>query len=140
MHNLIIRFKQLINYEKYKRLIKFIIVGCLNTLVDFGIFSLLKGFLGVNYIVSQVISYSSGTLNSYIFNKFWTFDNANTKKKTFNEMIQFIIVNLLSLGASILGLKILINDYSMDYYLAKVIVIFITQTVNFLGYKFWVFK
>lgn len=130
--------RELIN--KYKQFIRFAVVGCLNTLVDFGVFSLLKGVFGIHYAICQVASYSSGTLNSYIFNKFWTFDNTKSQKKTAHEMIQFVVINLVSLSISLLGLKILINDYQINSYIAKIIVTVIAQAVNFCGYKFWVFK
>ena len=130
--------KELIN--KYKHLIRFVVVGCLNTLVDFGVYSILTGAFGIYYAIAQVVSYSSGTLNSYIFNKFWTFDDTKSKKKTTHEMVQFIVINLISLSVSLLGLKILKNDFQMNNYIAKVIVTVIAQVVNFCGYKFWVFK
>ena len=63
----------LINNKKFKPIIRFGCVGGLNTIVDFGVFILLNSLFGVNYVVSQILSYSSGTLNSYFLNKFWKF-------------------------------------------------------------------
>ena len=122
-----------------KRIIRFGCVGCLNTLVDFGVFTLINSFFGVNYIVSQILSYSSGTLNSFVLNKFWTFNDTKTNKKTTKEMVQFIVVNSASLGVSLIGLSILMNDSSMNSSFAKIISMVLAQVVNFLGYRFWVF-
>ena len=52
--------------------IKFSAVGVTNTLVDFIVFWLLT-HAGMNYMLSQVFSYSAGILNSYIWNSKWTF-------------------------------------------------------------------
>jgi len=93
----------------------------------------------VNYVISQILSYSSGTLNSYIFNKFWTFNDTRTSKKTTKEIVQFIVVNSASLGMSLLSLSILMNNDSMNSFLAKIISMVSAQVVNFLGYRFWVF-
>ena len=120
-------------------IIRFGCVGCLNTIFDFGIFCLLNSLFGVNYIISQILSYSSGTLNSYILNKFWTFNDTKTSKKTTKEIIQFIVVNSASLGVSLIGLSILMKDSSMNPFFTKIIAMVLAQVVNFFGYRFWVF-
>lgn len=122
-----------------KQIIKFACVGCSNTALDFGIFSLLNSLFGVNYIISQIISYLSGTLNSYILNKFWTFNDSKTNKKSTKEIVQFYVVNFASLGVSLISLSILMKDKSMNAFLAKIISMVSAQVVNFLGYRFWVF-
>jgi len=128
-----------LNNPKYKRIIRFGCVGCLNTMFDFGIFSLLNSLFGINYVISQIVSYSSGTLNSFLFNKFWTFGGAITGKKTTMEMVQFIVVNSVSLGVSLVGLTILMKDNNMNPFFAKILSMLLAQVVNFLGYRFWVF-
>lgn len=132
-------YNTFINNEKFKRIIRFSCVGGLNTAIDFGIFSLLNGLFGVNYVISQILSYSSGTLNSYVLNKFWTFNDTKTSKKTTKEIVQFIVVNSASLGVSLIGLGILMKDSSMNPYFAKIFSMVLAQVVNFLGYRFWVF-
>jgi len=129
----------LINNKKFKPIIRFGCVGGLNTLVDFGVFILINSLFGVNYVVSQILSYSSGTINSYFLNKFWTFEGALTSKKTTKEIVQFVVVNSASLGVSLMSLSILLNDSSMNSFFAKIISMVLAQVVNFLGYRFWVF-
>jgi putative flippase GtrA len=132
-------YNTFINNEKFKHIIRVGCVGCLNTMFDFGIFSLLNILFGFNYVISQIVSYSSGTLNSYLFNKFWTFNDTKTNKKTPMEIIQFIVVNSASLGVSLIGLSILLKDKSMNPFFAKIFSMVLAQVVNFLGYRFWVF-
>lgn len=132
-------FTSLINSKKTKHLTKFSCVGCLNTLIDFTIFSVLNGLFGVNYVISQIVSYGSGTLNSYLCNKFWTFTDTRQKKKTASEIIQFIVVNSASLGVSLIGLSVLMGNKSINSFLAKILSMVLAQVVNFLGYRFWVF-
>lgn len=131
--------KNIYNIIIDKRIIRFGCVGCLNTIFDFGIFSILNSLFGVNYIISQILSYSSGTLNSFVLNKFWTFNDTKTNKKTTKEMVQFMVVNSASLGVSLIGLSILMNNSSMNSFFAKIISMVLAQVVNFLGYRFWVF-
>ncbi len=132
-------YNTFIHNKNYKSLIRFCCVGCLNTMFDFGVFSLLNSFFSINYIISQIASYSSGTLNSYLCNKFWTFNDAKTNKKTTKEIIQFIVVNLTSLGVSLIGLSILMKNNSINPFISKIAAMVLAQIVNFLGYRFWVF-
>lgn len=125
--------------RKYKLVLKFGVVGVLNTLVDLVVFTLLN-ILGVHYSISQVAGYSCGTLNSFVLNKFWTFKANSNKKKNSQEVIQFITVNIFSLMITILGLKLLINNFNINVYIAKICVIILAQAVNFFSYKLWVFK
>lgn len=127
------------NYEKYSFFIRFAMVGALNTLVDFSVFSLLTGVLGMHHSVSQVISYSSGIINSFILNKVWTFQNKTGKKKTAVQFTQFIMVNAVSLGASLISLDLLLDTFMMNKYMAKTLVTVLAQAINFSGYKLWVF-
>ena len=69
------------------QLVKYNIVGVINTLVDFLVYQLLT-YLGMKYAIAQCISYSCGILNSYFFNSRWTFkrDSGRSKK----EFIYFV--------------------------------------------------
>jgi len=132
-------YNNIINNEKLKRIVRFGCVGGLNTAIDFGIFSVLNSLFGVYYVISQTLSYSGGTLNSYFLNKFWTFNDTKVSKKTTKEIVQFIVVNSASLGVSLIGMSILLSNSSMDPLVAKIISMVLAQVVNFLGYRFWVF-
>ena len=52
------------------QLVKYNIVGVINTLVDFLVYQLLT-YLGMKYAIAQCIYYSCGILNSYFFNSRW---------------------------------------------------------------------
>ena len=60
------------------QMVKFAIVGVLNTLVDFAVFQALNLLLGWVY-VAQVIGYSCGIINSYLWNSNWTFREQRTR-------------------------------------------------------------
>lgn len=77
---------------------KFIIVGVLNTLVDFAVFQALNLLLGWVY-AAQVIGYTCGVINSYLWNSNWTFREQRTR--SFREISLFLVVNLASLGVSL---------------------------------------
>lgn len=127
-------------YGKLKHISRFSLVGVSNTIIDFLMFTILHGVFGVNYIVSQVLGYSFGVINSFLFNKKWTFNDNNSSKRTVYELIQFVIVNLISLVVTVIAMKFLVKNFNINVYISKIIVTFIAQIVNFICYKFWVFK
>ncbi|MCE5222087.1 MAG: GtrA family protein [Clostridium sp.] len=125
---------------KLKAVSRFSIIGILNTLMDFAIFTIFQSLFGINYTVSQIAGFSFGVINSFIFNKNWTFQNRNANKKTVHEFLQFITINLISLIITIIFMRFLINKFELNVYVTKIIVTFIAQITNFLAYKLWVFN
>ncbi len=137
---------------------KFILVGLLNTFVDWGILNLLM-FLtstvsGPLYPVFKGASFLVATSNSYAWNKFWTFkkpadDKEAIEKKTAGkEFLQFFIVSLvgflLNVGVATLVVNVLGTPIGISEQLwANIGALGGTLTGlawNFLGYKLIVFK
>jgi|UniRef100_A0A7V3YIC5 putative flippase GtrA len=117
---------------------KFSLVGVLNTAIDFGVFMVLHGKMGLWYPVSQVISYSCGMTNSYLLNKFWTFKSR--RRVHFIEVAKFVLVNLAALGIA-LGLLVLFRGkYAFGPAESKVLATLGSLSVNFLGNRLWVFR
>lgn len=129
-----------LDIQRYKSLLRYVVVGVINTGVDFLTFSLLQGFFGVHFAISQVAGYSAGILNSFLMNKFWTFENKQVNKKTSAQAVKFVIVNLVTLGISIYGIKFLSEGAGLNIYIAKGLITFLTLAINYIGYKLWVFR
>ncbi|MCS7243035.1 MAG: GtrA family protein [Candidatus Caldatribacterium sp.] len=117
---------------------KFTIVGVANTLIDFGVFMVLHGRMGLSYPVSQVVSYSCGMTNSYLWNKFWTF--RSKKRVNLGEVARFILVNLASLGVALAVLALFRGGKQWGAAESKALATLGSLFVNFLGNRFWVFR
>ena len=127
-------------HGKLKHLSRFSMVGVANTLVDFVIFTMIHSLFAVNYTASQALGYSFGVVNSFIFNRRWTFEDRSANKKTVNELLQFIVVNLVSLIITMVAINLLVKNFNLNVYVSKIIVTIIAQITNFLAYKLWVFN
>lgn len=124
--------------ENFTQLIRFALVGVMNTLVDFCVYQLLL-WLGLHYAPAQVLSYSCGLLNSYFFNSRWTF--RREKNYTKREFLRFLLVNLCSLALSVLLLRLCYEALGIESNLiAKGIVTVFVMLVNFIANKLFVFK
>lgn len=123
-----------------KHFSKFSMVGVLNTIIDFLVFTVFQEVLGAGYILSQVTGYSCGVVNSFILNKKWTFGEMNSSKKQLYEIIQFIAVNLISLCITLIAMSFMVKNININLYVSKIIVTVLAQIINYTLYKFWVFN
>ena len=129
-------------YKKYKtgfwHFVKFMAVGVINFFVDYGVLTLLNHGLGWPLVLSNIISYSCGIVNSFVLNRYWTF--RQHLKFLSRHFVLFVFVNLVSLGVNTLAVHILGNLYGMPNILAKLIATVFSFTVNFAGNKLLVFN
>ena len=116
---------------------KFAVVGVVNTLIDYGVFALLAQVLFVNVYLAQVISYSCGILNSYIWNRSWTFRSEN---RFFGPtLVLFLALNLCMLGISTAVLAFFLK-IGFSKLIAKGCTVAVTMVISFVVNRLWVFK
>ena len=61
------------NSPRILQLLKYGVVGVLNTVVTFGVIYICKSLLGWNIYVCNVLGYIAGLVNSFMLNRNWTF-------------------------------------------------------------------
>lgn len=118
-----------------KEVLRFGIVGGINTAVDFGVF-FLSIATGVPRVGAQVLGYTAGVINSFVWNKHFTFQD--NEKTSIGKVLRFLIVNLFSLGVSS-GAIYYLPLVGIAVGIAKVIVTILTLVINFVGYRLFVF-
>lgn len=95
-------FKRLIaKYPELFKLVKFGMVGVVNTLVDWVVFALLSlaPFFAATVWLTKAISYTCGLTNSFFMNRKFTF-NSNVKLISWRGL-RFVIANLIVYGISL---------------------------------------
>jgi putative flippase GtrA len=125
-------------FRRYGQFIKFNLVGLVNTLVDYAVYSLLVT-LGVQYLAAQVVSYSAGMVNSYLMNKYWTFGERKTAVSG-TQLLRFILLNLATLGLALLVLYVFSRQWGIHPLVSKLAATVLTMAVNFVGSKLWVYR
>jgi len=68
-------------------LLKFILVGFINTIVGSAVMFLMYNIFGLGYWVSSAANYIAGSILSFFLNKYWTF---NVRKWSVYMVIMFI--------------------------------------------------
>ena len=133
---------------------KFALIGFSNTAIDFGVLNFLMwwtGFYSGKWIILlNVIAFSVAVINSYFWNKFWTFKarKADEPDEIAKEFSQFIIVTIIGVVINtgiVFGVTTLISplfglNAGLWANLAKATATGISLIWNFIGYKFIVFK
>ncbi|MBI4129035.1 MAG: GtrA family protein [Parcubacteria group bacterium] len=133
------------------QLAKFVLVGVLNTLIDIGVLNLMI-FLthirtGYPIPVFAALGFVAALVNSYAWNKLWTFENTETTAIT-KEFQSFFIVSLVGLALNVGTVHVVVNvitapaDVNQVVWdnLAKILGSIASLIWNFVGYKFFVFK
>ena len=120
-----------------KQLFRFVVVGVVCTLINFGVFYLLFALLGINYLFSSASGFIAGVIFGYPINRLWTFEVAKAGGGSF---FKYLMVYLLSLAISLLLMALLVQRFGMRAEIANIICIFVTTCTNFLGIKLAVFN
>ncbi len=141
---------------------KFGVIGVLNTLVDWGILTLsiiiFRKYLEIEsneillweitfYSLYKSISFIIANINSYYWNKYWTF-STGILSKTKAEYLQFLAISIVGFTLNV-GIASFIFNYvnplgglNLDQWgiIGAAAGSIIGLIWNFLGYKFIVFK
>ena len=130
---------------------KSFLVGILNTFIDLGILTLLmesfRIFTGLYYVLFKATSFAFATLNSYFWNKLWTFE----KKEAAVDLKQTSKFYLITVGGLLIHLAVssfMVNFLGPQFgisekvwaYVGAIAAVFFGFIWNFTGYKLIVFK
>lgn len=117
---------------------KFMAIGLLNVLVDWGIYYALTRWINLNAIPSRIVSSSIALTSSYIWNRLWTF--RGSKQAIAQQFIKFVAVNGMGLVWNNLLFALFINVLGIYDLLALVLTTIIVFFWNFGLTKIWAFK
>lgn len=118
------------------QLVRFLIVGGINTLVGYGFFVALL-YIGVSYLPSYWLSMIIGVIVSYVLNKFYTF---NKRSFSFLELARFLSVYAVSFAIGTVLLFLFVDIVGIGTYMAGGINLFFTTLISWFGHKYFSFR
>lgn len=120
-----------------KQAIKYGVVGASNTLITAIVIWIMMKLVGLSDVASNVIGYIAGVLNSFVWNKRWTFQStAGWKSSGIRFGVVFAVCYLLQLGF----LFVLEAVLPIDAYYNQLIAMAFYTVINFLFNKYYTFK
>jgi len=79
------------------RFLKFLVVGAIGAVIDFGTFNLLTSAFNLWIVVAGTISFTAAVTSNFIWNYYWTYPDSRSKPLG-QQVIQFTLVNLIGLA------------------------------------------
>ena len=124
-----------------RQMIKFGLVGVLNTAIDFSVYFLLTRFtpfFADHRLAANTIAFIVAVSNSFFLNKYWTF-----REKTQTAASQYPKFFFVSFGGLLLTQGIFFALHTMaglhDLW-AKMLAVIVVMCWNFAANKLWTFK
>ena len=124
-------------------MLRFLLVGVVNTLVGAGIMFLLYNLAGCSYWLSSAANYIVGGVVSYFLNKYYTFKNT---ERSWRQVLRFAlnvaVCWLLAYGiAKPLALRLLAGfDEKLQTNAAMLAGLCLYPALNYLGPRFFAFR
>jgi putative flippase GtrA len=144
------------NLERERtRFVKFLVVGTIGAVVDFGTLTVLTAVFHFWPVPSSVVSFLAAVTSNFLFNRYWTYPDSRSKP-VHHQAIQFAGINLVGLivrtpliaalipfWGSLLGedkiLPILSNP-QLALYLAWGCAVFVVLIWNFVINRLWTYN
>lgn len=124
-------------------MLRFLLVGVVNTLVGAGIMFLLYNLAGCSYWLSSAANYIVGGVVSYFLNKYYTFKNT---ERSWRQVLRFAlnvaVCWLFAYGiAKPLALRLLAGfDEKLQTNAAMLAGLCLYTALNYLGQRFFAFR
>jgi putative flippase GtrA len=87
----------LTNKKERGRFFRFLLVGFIGAVVDFGTFNLLTLLTPINAVIASMMSFTVAVISNFLWNRYWTYPDSRTKRVG-HQLIQFFLINLIGLA------------------------------------------
>ncbi|MEJ7220020.1 GtrA family protein [Staphylococcus gallinarum] len=118
--------------KTHLEIIKFIIVGGINTVDYYIVYLFLLKILGLNYLISHLTGFIVSFIISYYLNCYFVYKVTPTWKK----FIQFPITQVINMGMQTLLLYIFVQWFQISSVIAPFVGLIITIPITFILSKY----
>jgi putative flippase GtrA len=124
-----------------RQLSRFVLVGCLSAVVDYGLYQTLL-HLDLHASIAKAISFICGTTTAYLLNKRFTFNAPGTGGA--RQFAEFLLLYgstlLVNVGMNAIALKLIPNDVPWQTTICWAIAQGSATTINFLVLRTVIFR
>jgi putative flippase GtrA len=120
-----------------RSLLRYLLVGCVNTAVGLGLIYLCMYALGMRNAPANLLGYAVGVLVSFLLNKTWTFAHQG---RYLPALGRFLVVLLVAYGANLLTVLLLADRWEFNRYLAQAAGVIPYTLIGYLGSRWFAFR
>ena len=120
-----------------KELVVFNIVGIINTVITYGIYSLFV-FLGIDYRIALILEYCFGITFSFFGNRKFTFHH--TARISLRMVLSMVGSYVCVLALNMVLLVVFVEKFLLDKYIAQFFALAISVAASFVAQKYIVFR
>jgi putative flippase GtrA len=141
--------KKLLSEKKalFLEMFRYLIVGGLAFIVDFGVLVLCREFIFTEAVpfglyISTAAGFIAGLLFNYVFSILFVFESAKKSRagRSVKDFIVFTLIGVIGLLLTEVGMYVGADLLGQDYRLVKIVVTAIVLLWNYLGRKLLIFK
>jgi polyisoprenyl-phosphate glycosyltransferase len=118
-------------------LIRYLLVGVVNTLVGLGTIYLAMYFLQMSVASSNAFGYAIGIMVSFALNKKWTFDSQDHVVYSF---LRYLLVLLVAYVTNLATVLYAHSHFELNPYLSQALGIIPYTTIGFLGSRYFAIR
>ena len=124
--------------ERFHRLWTYGFFGCINTAIDYGLYSLLYYVLDVPVSIAQAVGLICGSSNGYLLNSTITFEEGRGRTK--GQYFQYVGVDIVLALLTGVFMQWAETHIDLPMILIKVIMTAVVTVIHYLVYKKLVFR
>lgn len=117
--------------------VKFGLVGVSNTLITAGVIALLLEVFLLSDLQANLVGYAAGLVNSFVWNRRWTF---RSKSKIKDTVLKFMLIFVVSYVVQWGVVSLLLRISNVEPYVCHLLGMVVYTVFNFLLNKFYTFK
>ncbi len=119
---------------------RYVFVGGIATVVDWGILWVLTEFAHVDHMVSAVIAFIAGLTVNFLLSKRLVFKANAARMSPVMEFVSYAVIGVIGLGITEGILYLFTNVWGLHYMLSKVIATAVVLVWNYLARKIAVYQ
>ena len=115
---------------QYLEMMRFIIVGAITFVVDYGLLYISTEYIGLYYMYSTAIAFIAAVIFNYWLCVIYVF--TNVQRQTSKQAILFVGSSVIGLGLNQICMWFFVEIFGIYYMLAKIISIIIVMAWNYI--------
>lgn len=130
------KIKTAIYSEDFVQLVKYVLIGVLGLVVDFGIYTILTHFK-MNVEIANIISSTCGIINNFLWN---SYTNFKVHDRMILRFISYFIVGQITTVFTTVSLFIFVTKWGYPHLIVKIVATFVATLIQFVINKVVTFR